>query len=91
MSREIVSFVYEPPTGAGATHVTVYDGGNRFSVIWSDLIANEWEEHYDSLAVALVRVSALIHCGANGWKRGFTSSAEEFQGAAESFLQGVTG
>jgi hypothetical protein len=68
----------------------VTEDGDGFAVRWSDLVANEWVERFETLAVAFARVSALVHCGANGWQRGFTTDANAFQIAAESFFGEVT-
>ena len=88
--REIVSFTYEPANGGNVCRITVTEDGDGFAVRWSDLVANEWVERFETLATALARVSALVHCGANGWQRGFTTDAYAFQVAAESFFGEVT-
>ena len=86
---EILSFTYEPSGGGNACAITLSRAGDGFVLRWSDFVANEWEENYGSLSVALVRVAALVRCGESGWAQGFVSDAQAFQVAAGWFLAGV--
>lgn len=47
---------------------------------WTDGLANEWCEHYETLAVALARLSILLECleAKDGKDRFFTQSPKAF-------------
>lgn len=54
---------------------------------WTDHVANDWVEHYDILAIAVLRLGALID--AVNLSQMFTQAAEgEFAQRATEFLQG---
>ena len=86
---EILTFTYEPSGGGNACSITLSRSSDGFVLRWSDFVANEWEENYGSLSVALVRVAALVRCGESDWAKGFMSDAQAFEVSAGLFLAGV--
>ena len=87
---EIVSFTYEPSEHGNACQITVSSDETGYLVEWHDFVANDWLERFDSLAVALARVSALVRCGESDWASGFAGDAKAFSVVADSFLTEVT-
>jgi hypothetical protein len=62
------------------------DSGNAL-IIWSDGVANEWEETYPSLAHALGRLALLQFCQQKNWEIGFTNDPETFTENLHEFFQ----
>ena len=87
---EILAFTYEPSERGNVCQITVSSDADGYSVEWHDFIANDWVERFDSLAVALARVAALVHCGSSDWASGFATDAQAFSVVADSFLTEVT-
>jgi hypothetical protein len=53
---------------------------------WSDGIANEWNESYDFLSTAILRLAALAFCSEHDWEVGFRATdAAEFDPTARAF------
>lgn len=90
MSNVVFSFVYEPSEHGNACQITVSSDDIGYSVEWHDFVANDWVERFDSLAVALARVAALVHCGSSDWASGFATDSQAFSVVADSFLTEVT-
>jgi hypothetical protein len=42
-----------------------------FTIQWTDFVANDWCEVYDSLSEALGRLALLSACQEDGWEIGF--------------------
>lgn len=62
--------------------------GDRFHLAWTDFVANDWVEHYGTLALAVMRLGALIDCvDTNGT---FTQDAEQFAALASVLLDGTS-
>lgn len=64
------------------------DRGTRFHLVWTDHVANDWVEHYGTLALAVIRLGALID--AVDTDRTFTQDAEQFAAVASVFLDGTS-
>jgi hypothetical protein len=90
MNNEILSFIYEPSERGNVCQITVGSDADGYLVEWHDFVANDWIERFDSLAVALARVAALVHCGSSDWAQGFATDAKAFAVVAEQFLDEVT-
>lgn len=75
--------------------VIVMAVGTKVELLWTDHVANEWTETFETLPLALARLATLIHCVENG--RMFSDPTEgggetpaEFVQAATRFLDSVT-
>lgn len=55
-------------------------------IVWSDGVANEWEETYPSLAHALGRLALLQFCQQKNWEIGFTNDPEIFTEHLQQFF-----
>jgi hypothetical protein len=80
--RHEISFDY-----AESVRVTIYDTGEGFGLICGDYVANEWEEIYPSLSLALLRAAVLVGCGECNFRGFFTSNSEEFTKVGAEFLR----
>ena len=70
-----------------ASIVPHYEDKNSFWLYWNDNVANEWVEHFDTLALALTRLAVLEHSATN--YKGFADSVNEFAIKANDFLEGA--
>lgn len=70
---------------------SVVDGNGIGTVVvrWGDGVANEWEETFNSVSVALVRVAALAKCAEDGFESGFAQQGRDFDVVAEAMLRGL--
>lgn len=60
--------------------------GTRFHLVWTDHVANDWVEHFGTLALAVMRLGALIDAvDTDGI---FTNTPEDFAAQAAVFLAG---
>jgi hypothetical protein len=64
----------------------IYEKDNRFVLAWNDGLVNEWSESFDSLGVAMARLSVLHY--AVGAGKFFTNDPHEFAADAGNFLKG---
>lgn len=60
------------------------ENGERFHLVWTDLVANDWVEHFGTLPIALMRLAALIDCVDTDGT--FTDNANDFAAKAALFL-----
>lgn len=51
---------------------------STWTLSWDDGIANEWNETFPSLSIALARMAVLVHCGELDWEVGFSANPEKF-------------
>lgn len=68
--------------------VEIYDIGGAYGLVCGDYVANEWEEVFPTLSLALLRAAALVACGEVGFRGFFTSDSEEFRKVGAEFLRG---
>lgn len=70
-------------------HIEVRRGMDDSAFLyWTDGILNEWCEHYDTLAIALARLSILLEClEANDKRRFFAQSPLAFARAFKSLSE----
>lgn len=64
--------------------VVAADGGG-YTIEWTDFVAQEEAERYDTLAAALARVALLAECATSDWYRMFRSNAADFATAWSAF------
>jgi len=58
-----------------------------YELSWTDGIANNWQEYYPLLSLALARFATLVACAENDWQKGFVSSNNDFVLNASLFLE----
>lgn len=66
---------------------------NEFVLVWSDYVANVWEEKYEFLSQATARMAQLIHLSEQdetGETIMFDAHGDEFTSAWENFLKETT-
>lgn len=51
---------------------------STWTLSWDDGVANEWNETFPHLSIALARMAVLVHCGELDWEVGFRSNPETF-------------
>jgi hypothetical protein len=74
--------------GIGAVIVVV---GSAFDLRWTDYVANEWAEPFESLSAAVARLAALIYCGEADPERMFTTDdPAQFAAAVAEFHRANT-
>lgn len=72
----------------GDCGVTIYKGADDSGFIrWTDYVANEWCEHYTTVAHAFARLAMLHACADSGWKKGFTSQPKDFANNLDIFIE----
>ena len=54
---------------------------------WTDYVANEWTETYDSLPIALTRLALLAECKDRDWDAGFGYAPSGHEKIAKAFLE----
>lgn len=79
-------------SGVTITEFVSRDKEKVYQLRWTDYVANEWTEHYRTLAEALARVAVLAYCLQDedsllGFK---TSYDEGFSRFANKFLESET-
>ena len=45
---------------------------------WTDFVANEWLEHYQTVSLAIARLALLQACGESVWDKVFRQTPTEF-------------
>lgn len=56
---------------------------------WSDGVANEWEEEFELLSVAFIRLASLSRCSESDWEKGFSLDAESHSIVADEILESL--
>jgi beta-mannanase len=51
--------------------------GDKVELWWTDYVANDWSEIFDTLAEAFTRCALLLECMYSGWELGFAHSSRE--------------
>lgn len=79
----------------GQVGVTLSAVGGKFELFWTDYVANDCHETFETLPVALARWAALLHCVDHGRMfsdptGGGGATPAEFVQAATQFLDSVT-
>ena len=67
--------------------VTITKREFDYELSWTDGIANDWQEYYPLLSLALARFATLVACAENDWQKGFVSGNNEFVRNASQFLE----
>lgn len=71
----------------GDCGVTIYKGPDDSAFIrWTDYVANEWCEHYTTVAHAFARLAMLHACADSDWVKGFTSQPKDFANNLDIFI-----
>ena len=79
---------YASPAGVS---LTFDEQNDRFILSWQDFVANDWQETYNSLSHALMRMAVLARCAESGWELGFINDNDsQFGLNCETFLGGET-
>ncbi len=53
---------------------------------WTDYVANDWCEHYTTVAHAFARLAMLHACADSDWNKGFTSQPKDFANNLDIFI-----
>lgn len=71
----------------GDCGVTIYKGADDSGFIrWTDYVANEWCEHYTTVAQAFARLAMLCACADSNWEKAFTNNPKNFQNEVDIFI-----
>lgn len=62
---------------------------SRFTLEWTDYVANDWCEVFDTLSVALARLAVLAKCEEHDWDVFMTHDASGFAERWSTFSEGV--
>ena len=62
----------------------------RFSLYWTDYVANEWIETFKYMSQAIARLAILQACQESDWVNGFASNPEKFSHDFNEFAAKVT-
>jgi len=57
---------------------------NTWKLTWTDYVANEWDETFEALEIALVRLALLVR--ATQRDEFFSTGPDQFERAADAFL-----
>ena len=72
----------------GDCGVTIYKASDDSAYIrWTDYVANEWCEHYTTVAYAFARLAILQACADSNWTKGFTSQPKDFANNLDIFIE----
>jgi hypothetical protein len=71
----------------GDVNARIFENRLGFTLSWDDGLINLWEETYDSLALALMRLAALSKLADGDWLDAFTHDDEVFALRAKAFLE----
>lgn len=71
----------------GDVNARIFETELGFTLSWDDGLINLWEETYDSLALALMRLAVLSKLADGDWWDGFTHDEEVFEIRAQAFLE----
>ena len=67
--------------------VTITKRERDYELSWTDGVANDWQEYYPLLSLALARFATLVACAENDWQKGFVSDNNKFVRNASEFLE----
>ncbi len=65
--------------------IGVTDAG-KFVLEWTDYVAGDWSEEFDTIDVAYARLAVLLACREANWTCGFAHKTETFAPWARAFL-----
>lgn len=77
----------ELPDGNGIWRLIEIDG--TYYLWWSDCVANDWDERYPSIALALLRLAVLCECATTD-RHFFAHQFAEFAVRGQDFLHEET-
>ena len=87
IAKEVCSFDINGECG-----VTILQGADDSGFIrWTDYVANEWCEHYPTVAHAFARLAMLYVCADSNWEKGFAKNPKEFTEILDTFIQSQVG
>lgn len=66
--------------------VELHKADNKYSLWWTDFVANDYTETYDSLPIALAVLAVLLACGDSDWERFFKHDTQDFSVLAQDFI-----
>lgn len=76
----------------GECGVTIYKGADDSGFIrWTDYVANEWCEHYQTVACCFARLAMLYICAESNWVKGFATKPQEFAETLDIFIRSQVG
>lgn len=67
--------------------VTITKRERDYELSWTDGVANDWQEYYPLLSLALARFATLVACAEADWNKGFVTSNNDFVLNASLFLE----
>jgi hypothetical protein len=83
-----IKFAPDHPS-ATITAVVDENGKGTIALRWNDGVVNEWEEYYDSLSLALLRLAALARCAEDGFDVFFAQGDGDFPVVGKAMLNGL--
>ena len=76
----------------GDCGATIYKGADDSGFIrWTDYVANEWCEHYTTVAHAFARLSMLYTCAESNWEKAFSNNPKTFSEKLDIFINSQVG
>jgi hypothetical protein len=66
--------------------IELHENDGKYSLWWTDFVANDYTETYDSLPVALAGLAVLLACGDSDWERFFKHDNQDFSVLAQDFI-----
>ena len=66
--------------------VELHENDGKYSLWWTDFVANDYTETYDSLPIALAVLAVLLACGDSNWERFFKHDNQDFSVLAQDFI-----
>lgn len=72
------------PDDSGVYRVVEIDG--TYLLWWSDGVANDWEERYPTMALAMLRLAVLCQCAIESDRQFFAHQFAEFSVIGQDFL-----
>jgi hypothetical protein len=66
--------------------IQIHEADGKYSLWWTDFVANEYTETYDSLSVAMAGLAVLLACAESDWDRFFKHTNEDFSVLAQDFI-----
>lgn len=89
LTDTVVDTVLVSPHGSDVGVKLTAATGGGYDLWWTDFVANDWTEHYDTLAPALARLALLAHSAAGDWHDcWFENDPDGFAASWASFAAG---
>ena len=68
-------------------YITITKRESDYELSWTDGVANDWQEYYPLLSLALTRFATLVACAEADWNKGFINDNNDFVLNASLFLE----